>query len=237
MGLRGTANVASVLISRAWVGWRLHGRFWRNLSVSFGWYGLRSVARFRAYFWASNIMAQVASNYSFKPSSMVPFNSSVRKHMRIAIYLAFVSMLASMSSSVLAHHGCYNMSCDSMQACKESAGWILEGTVTNIISTGGQQECETGPGNPSCGYVENPEIIELSGVVVVKGLYKVDARVTTKVSRKDACFSGPLSVTNSKSELQFLNRKVRVFGNSDTAPPYVKEGYFLIEPIEENRKS
>ena len=157
--------------------------------------------------------------------------------MRVAIYLAFVSILASMSSSVFAHHWCYQMACDSVQACKESAGWILEGTVTNIISTGGQQECETGPGNPSCGYVWNPEIIELSGVTVVKGPYKVEAHDTTKVSRKDACFSGPLSVTNSKPELQFLNRKVRVFGNSESAPPYVKEGYFLIEPVDENRKS
>jgi hypothetical protein len=147
-----------------------------------------------------------------------------------------VLVLASMSSNVLAHHWCYQMACDSVQACKESAGWILEGTVTNIISTGGQQECETGPGNPSCGYVTNPEIIELSGVTVVKGLYKVEAHDTTRVSRKDTCFSGPLSVTNSKPELQFLNRKVRVFGNSDTAPPYVKEGYFLIEPVDENRK-
>ena len=151
--------------------------------------------------------------------------------MRKPIFLVCVVLVLAISPRVFAHHSCPDLGCGSVQSCKDSASWVLQGTVTDIVSNGSHQECETGPGGPLCGTVVEPETMVLSNAKVNKGTFAIGGDGITKVTRKDRCFSGPLSVMNTKPELSYIGRRVLVFGNDDTGG-FLRPGYFVVESEE-----
>ena len=152
--------------------------------------------------------------------------------MRIALLPTILMFLLLGAQSAFAHHPCATIKCDGVRGCKDSAEWVVEGTVSDIIRTGSQKECETGPGGPRCSDVENPEIVVLSNAKVLKGIFKVGERGAAILSRKDSCFFGSLSFMNKKPELQSLGKKVRFFGSEERHPPFIQPGYFVVEPAE-----
>lgn len=67
-------------------------------------------------------------------------------------------------------------------------------------------------------------------VKVIKGHPDTNAPGAMIVYRKSHCFSGFLSSTNSKPELNAVGQRVRFFGNdSRTVLPFVQPGYFFIQ--------
>ncbi|WP_156117565.1 hypothetical protein [Collimonas arenae] len=131
-----------------------------------------------------------------------------------------------------AHHPCLRLNCKDLQECKETAEWIVDATVVDITHTGGQEECETGPNAPMCGYVENPEILTLSNVQIIKGKFDLGQNGEASVSRKDSCVSGALMSMNDKPELGTQGERIRFYGSNLNRPPFIHPGYFFVESIE-----
>ncbi|WP_061534445.1 hypothetical protein [Collimonas arenae] len=155
--------------------------------------------------------------------------------MNQTIFSLFVSMLVIVTPVAEAHHACLYFSCKDLQECKEAAEWIVEATVVDITHTGGQEECETGPYGPLCGYIENPEILTLANAQVVKGKFDLGPNGEASVSRKDSCFSGALASMNDKPELGTQGERIRLYGDNLNRPPFIHPGYFFVESIGSRR--
>jgi hypothetical protein len=133
-------------------------------------------------------------------------------------------------SAAHAHHPCAEI-CPSLSECKDSADWIVEGTIADVVSAGSHRECETSPSGPRCGEVTYPEKLVLSGVEVTKGTINLDKNRMAVMSRKDSCLGGVLLFMNEKPELKNIDNRVRVFGSDSRIPPHISPGYYLIEPL------
>jgi hypothetical protein len=95
---------------------------------------------------------------------------------------------------------------------KDSAGWVIETTISGVEKTGKQTECEEplSGGPPPCASVDSPEKINLTEVRVLRGDFRLIGNSAT-IDRKDICFFGPLAkVMNPRPELKMVGERVRV---------------------------
>jgi hypothetical protein len=109
--------------------------------------------------------------------------------------------------------------------------WIVEGTIVDIIKTGTFTDCEDMGDMMHCTEVDQPELIILENAKVVKGNVFMSKQGRVVLSRKSHCFSKPMSIMNSKPELNSIGKQMRFYGNQfyyfDIRP-----GYFYVQPIE-----
>jgi hypothetical protein len=116
---------------------------------------------------------------------------------------------------------------------KDSAEWVIEARISSIESTGKQTECESIDGAQHCSSIDSPELIKLSDVQVKRGDFQMEAGKSATISRKDICFSGPLSqVMNDRPELKMAGGRVRFFGDNRNVPPFVRSGFYYVEPTQ-----
>lgn len=140
--------------------------------------------------------------------------------------IIFMSILA---ASCTAHATpCPDLYYD-MKDPKTEAEWIIEGTEIEIKKTGSFTDCEYGP---RCGSVDNPEIIVLDNISVIRSDGNFTNGGKTEISRKSHCFSGALSFMDAKPELNAIGKRMRFYGNEFTVRPFIKAGYFWVEPVD-----
>jgi hypothetical protein len=132
------------------------------------------------------------------------------------------------------HFGAYP--CPDMEKCtsdlKETAEWVIEGTIVGIEPAGKQTECEHSgtSGPPICSDINRPELIHMTGVHVVRGTFRAELDNTTTISRKDICFGGPIAkVMNQRPELGMTGKKVVFYGDDSERAPFLKKGFFFVE--------
>lgn len=115
----------------------------------------------------------------------------------------------------------------------EHADWIVEGTIAGVKSSGSFKDCERTPdGGSYCAAVQNPEVITLEKIHVIRSNGQLREGASLDVVRASHCFSGALSVMNSKPELTGINRRWRFYGGNLPPAPHVQSGYFWVEPAE-----
>jgi hypothetical protein len=121
-----------------------------------------------------------------------------------------------------------------IERLKDTAGWVIEATISGIEKAGKQTECEEPKfgGPPPCNSVDSPEKIKLSQVRAIRGNFQMEEGGSATTVRKDVCFSGPLAdVMNPRPELKMVGERVRFYGDNQDVPPFLKKGFYYVELV------
>jgi hypothetical protein len=132
---------------------------------------------------------------------------------------------------------CPSPRCSSVQDCQDTADWVIEGTVTQIIKTGTFVDCETV--TQYCGNVAKPERIVLENVKLIRGKLDTISQDSAEISRQSHCFSGPLAMSAVDKRFSpyldqtAVGRRFRFYGDkADGSRPFWQTGFLVVEPAE-----
>ncbi|MBA3812799.1 MAG: hypothetical protein H0X27_14355 [Caulobacteraceae bacterium] len=90
-------------------------------------------------------------------------------------------------------HICPTPSCSTIEACERAAGWIIEGTVVDVVEGDRHYVCDLGPPGGLCRWITQAPQLVLEGVKQVQGNLNLVKKGHATIMRAASCFSGPLA--------------------------------------------